>query len=241
MKLMIVRHAEPDYSIDSITPKGKTEAALLAQRLSKLDVKAFYVSPLGRAQDTAAYTLKVMNRTATTCEWLREFSPEIHFPGKNDTICWDWLPKDWTPEDRFYGLDSWADVDCMKHADAGAEYRRVNAELDQLLAQHGYVRKGRYYQAVQPNKDTIVLFCHFGLECVLLSHLLGISPMLLWHGFCAAPSSVTTLTTEERSDGIAYFRTSFFGDVSHLYAAGEEPSFAARFCEVHADFDPERD
>jgi len=56
--------------------------------------------------------------------------------------------------------------------------------------------------------------------------------MVLWHGLCAAPASVTTVVTEERRKGIASFRMSAFGDISHLYAAGREPSFAARFCET---------
>ena len=38
MKLMIVRHAEPDYSIDSLTPAGWEEAKILADRLCKLDI-----------------------------------------------------------------------------------------------------------------------------------------------------------------------------------------------------------
>ena len=58
MKILIVRHADPDYSIDSLTEKGKIEAELLSQRLTKLDIKDFYVSILGRARDTADYTLK---------------------------------------------------------------------------------------------------------------------------------------------------------------------------------------
>lgn len=57
MKLVFVRHAEPDYAHDSLTAKGRVEAELLARRLCQLDVKAFYVSPLGRAKATAAYTL----------------------------------------------------------------------------------------------------------------------------------------------------------------------------------------
>ena len=61
--------------------------------------------------------------------------------------------------------------------------------------------------------------------------------MILWHGFCAAPTSVTTLVTEERREGIAYFRMGSFGDISHLYAAGEEPAFAARFCETYDNLD----
>ena len=67
MKLLIVRHADPDYSIDSLTPAGWEEAALLARRLSRLEVAAFYVSPLGRAKDTASLTLKAMGRTAAEC------------------------------------------------------------------------------------------------------------------------------------------------------------------------------
>ena len=121
------------------------------------------------------------------------------------------------------------------------EYDWVCNELDKVLAKHGYEREGRLYKAVAPNEDTIVFFCHFGLESVLLSHLLNISPMQIWHGFCAAPTSVTTLVTEERAKGIAYFRMGCFGDTSHLWAAGVEPSFSARFCETYDNKDQRHD
>ena len=45
MKLLIVRHGDPDYTIDSLTPKGWKEVDYLSEKLAKLDVKAFYVSP----------------------------------------------------------------------------------------------------------------------------------------------------------------------------------------------------
>ena len=70
---------------------------------------------------------------------------------------------------------------------------------------------------------------------MLLSRLLDVSPMVLWHHACAAPSSVTTLVTEERRKGIALFRMSGFGDISHLNANNEKPSFQARFCETFDD------
>ena len=44
MKLIIIRHGDPDYSIDSLTETGWKEANLLATRISKLNVKAFYSS-----------------------------------------------------------------------------------------------------------------------------------------------------------------------------------------------------
>lgn len=242
MKLLIVRHADPDYTIDSLTPTGWKEAELLSNRLSGLDVKAFYVSPLGRAKDTASLTLKKMNREATVCDWLREFPPRIFRPDQEaETIAWDWLPADWTKDKRYYDKDIWCTTETMSAGHVGDEYRHVIEGFDRLLASHGYDREGAYYRAVHANTDTIILFCHFGLECVLLSHLLGISPMVLWHGTCAAPSSVTTLVTEERREGIACFRMSSFGDVSHLYAAGEQPSFAARFCETFENEDERHD
>lgn len=234
MKLLIVRHADPDYSVDSLTPTGWIEAELLSERLAKLDVKSFYVSPLGRAKDTASLTLKKMGREAQECEWLREFKVKINRPDKEDPIIpWDWLPADWTAEPRHFDRNDWCTTGIMREGHVDTEYQWVISQLDELLAHHGYEREKDCYRAVNANRDTVILFCHFGVECVLLSHLLNISPMALWHGACAAPSSVTTLVTEERRKGTASFRMSSFGDISHLYAAGREPSFIARFCETY--------
>ena len=48
-----------------------------------------------------------------------------------------------------------------------------------------------------------------------------------------AVEAVVDLVTEERRKGIASFRMSSFGDISHLYAHQEPPAFAARFCETY--------
>ena len=243
MKVLIVRHGDPDYSIDSLTEKGWKEARYLAEKLSQLDVKEFYVSPLGRAKDTASCTLQKMNRTAVEKEWLREFAPQIRRPDvmENKMIVWDWLPQDWMSEERFFQYDNWYQPKCMQEGKVKEEYDWIVNSFDELLAEHGYRREGHFYRAEQANNDTLVLFCHFGVGCVLLSHLLNISPMMLWHGCCAAPSSVTTVVTEERRKGIASFRMSSFGDVSHLYVKGEPPAFAARFCECYANDDERHD
>lgn len=242
MKLLIVRHADPDYSIDSLTETGWEEARLLVPRLEKLDIKAFYVSPLGRAQDTASLTLRAMGRTAKTLPWLREFGPGIQKPGEDHLTCvWDWLPDLWTSDPKNFDRNQWLRSENMAAYSLEEQVQWVYEELDALIASHGYVREGDFYRAVQPNEDTIVLFCHFGLECVLLSRLLNISPMVLWHGTCAAPSSVTSLVTEERRKGIACFRMNAFGDTSHLYAAGREPSFSARFCETYENMSQRHD
>lgn len=242
MKILIVRHGDPDYSIDSLTEKGWKEAEYLAERISKLDVKAFYVSPLGRAKDTASVTLKKMGRTAEEHAWLREFEGKAVRPDVgSEAIAWDWLPADWTADENYYRRDCWHTTEIMSAGNSKEEYDWVAQGLDEILKRHGYKRENDYYRVEEANNDTIVFFCHFGVECVMLSHLLGISPMILWHGFCAAPTSVTTINTEERRKGIALFRVSAFGDISHLYAADEEPAFAARFCECYDNEDERHD
>lgn len=235
MKLIIIRHGDPNYEIDSLTPKGWKEAEYLADRITKLDVRDFYVSPHGRAKDTASFTLERLGREATECKWLREFAPKIKRPDRPDDapVAWDWLPQDWTQEEAYYRYDQWYDTDIMREGHVKEEYEWVTASLDKLLAGYGYVREGHTYRVEKANDDTIVFFCHFGLGCVLIGHLIGVSPMVLWHGLCAAPTSVTTLTTEERRKGIASFRMSSYGDISHLYIKEEEPAFSARFCEMY--------
>lgn len=235
MRLIIIRHGDPDYSIDSLTEKGWKEAELLSERISKLDVKAFYCSPLGRAKDTASLTLKKMGREAEILDWLKEFyycQVKVPYYKDGTVICWDFLPSFFTKIDELYDKDKFKEIDFMAEGHYPELYKNVTDNLDAILEKHGYKRNGMYYDAVSPNRDTIVMFCHFGIECQLLGHLLGISPVVLAQNFCAAPSSVTILYTEEREKGIASFRCQSFGDVSHLYAGGEEPAFSARFCET---------
>ncbi len=242
MKLLIIRHGDPDYTTDSLTPKGVREAALLAGRIAPQEIAAYYVSPLGRARETASYTLQQCGRTAEVHDWMREFDCNILSEETGERrIPWDMLPQQWTNVPAYYDKDTWYHVPVMAEANMQAGIAQVQDGLDALLAKHGYVREGQVYRAVRPNEDTIALFCHFGVECVMLGHLLGISPMVLWHGFIAAPTSVTTVCTEERREGIASFRVSAFGDISHLTMGQEEPAFAGRFCETFGNTEQRHD
>lgn len=241
MKVLIIRHGDPDYEKDSLTEKGWREAALLAERIAPLPVKQYYVSPLGRARDTASLTLEKAGRTAEIMPWMREYDVLIQDENGMPRLAWDMLPADWTAEPAYYDKDKWTDVPVMQKAGMRDGIQAVYDGLDGILERHGYRRENGYYRVISPNEDTIVLFCHFGVECVMLSHLLGVSPMVLWHGMIAAPTSVTTICTEERRDGIASFRISAFGDISHLYSKGEPPAFAGRFCEMYSNAEQRHD
>lgn len=235
MRIIIVRHGDPDYEHDTLTSKGRREAALLAKRLGKEKIDYIYSSPLGRAKDTCAYTAKAhgLQDKVEIKDWLQEFNLPLTLPsGRKRDIPWDMLPDEWVDNEKMYHPKRWYEQDFYRECGISSRYQKVADGLDQVLADHGYVRDGETYRVEKSNRDTLVFFCHFGLEMVLLSHLCGISPIPLWHHFVALTSSVTTLYTEERRKGIALFRCAGFGDVGHLYEGDETPSFSARFCET---------
>ena len=234
MKLLLIRHGEPDYEEDALTEKGKREAAFLAERIAPMQVKNYYVSPLGRAMETAEATLQKAGRKAEVCPWLREFDiPIVDVSGVERPVPWNWMPEKWLSDPRFFSAEHWSENEVLEKAGVGPAYEKVISAFDALLSEHGYRREGAFYRAERANTDTLVFFTHFGLSCVLMSHLFNCSPMVLWHSLIMAPSSVTTICTEEREKGIAVFRAAAIGDVSHLAEYGEEPSPAGRFQEVY--------
>lgn len=243
MKLIFIRHGDPDYSIDSLTEKGWKEAHLLSERMKNVKAKRCFVSPLGRAKDTAKESLEKMNMEGEILDFLEEFPVRVHRPDRPNElkVSWDWLPEDWTKNDKFFSPDTWMEHEVFDEANIKERVDYINSSFESLLNELGYKKEGRLFKAVKANNDTYVFFCHFALQCVLLAYLLNASPMVLWHGLCAAPTSVTTVVTEERREGTAYFRMSSFGDISHLYVANEPPAFAARFCECFTNEDERHD
>lgn len=242
MRLIFVRHGEPDYSIDSLTEKGWREAELVGERLKAVDCKAVFCSPLGRARDTMKPYLEKTGKDFKICDWLREFAyKDVYFinpdTGKEDFI-WDFKPEFMERYPQFFDKDDWANVDFISKSNIKKVLDGVFFEFDKLLKNYGYERKGSYYKVTDENHDTLIFFCHFGIISMLLSHLFNTSPQIIAQNFIALPSSVTTLISEERNKGEAYFRCQQFGDISHLYKAGEAPSFAGRWCECFGD--PER-
>ena len=165
MNIYIVRHAEPDYSIDSLTEKGWREAALLGKRLEKITPAYYYVSPLGRAKDTASFTLRAAGASAEEMDWLREFDHgyRVVQRGHASGLAWDVLPADWAQEPVYYDPERWSDGPLYRDTTVRTAFDAVGHGLDALLAKHGYVRDGRLYRAERPNHDNLVLFCHFGV------------------------------------------------------------------------------
>ncbi len=236
MRILIIRHGDPNYEKDCLTEKGEKEAALLAERLKKEKIDYFYSSPLGRAYQTCLYTAKAMGREneVQILPWLREFNHPVEErkEEKGSPILWDMLPAFWTEREQMYQKD-WYKQDIFQKANLERFYFSLKDNVNALLLKHGYKKEGNIFKVENSNTDTIALFCHFGLEMVLLSALWDISPIPLLHFFVAAPTSVTVLHSEERRKGYASFRCASFGDTGHLYVGGETPSFSARFSETY--------
>ena len=233
MRIIFVRHAEPDYSIDSLTEKGVIEAQALNKRiLSWKGDFDYYCSPLGRAKLTCEIALTDTGAEAETLQWLREFDVPVTDSSGARRIPWDFMPSFWTADEDLLSYDRWTESDIMKTGDVAGEYEKVVSSLDALLEKYGYRRDGKLYRFEEHSDKTIVLFCHMGISFMLMGHLLNISPVCLLHGMCMLPSSLSVLQTEEREPGIASFRSTVIGDVSHLHLEGIPLSEMGYFAEV---------
>ena len=238
MRILIIRHGDPDYSIDSLTEKGWHEAHLLADRLVNEKIDDIYCSTFGRARDTAKETLERKKMTATYCEWLREINymkvDNPNEPGTEKSM-WDFMPRFFCNDELLHQKDAWKNDGLFDNTEITRQYDEICSALDGVLSKHGYKRHGNMYLTECGNHDTIAFFCHFGLGSILLSHLLNVSPFIMLQNTFLAPTSVTEIITEERIKGEASLRAQKIGDISHLYVANEPISFSGRFCECFED------
>ena len=209
MKIIFVRHGDPNYELDTLTPVGVEQAQALAEYLKDMPMDGIYSSPMGRAY-----------LTATTCypadkvvvhDWMKEFygNPVLE-DGTVMEVSWDFMPSYTAKHPELYDNNAYLDTLAIKSA--------------------GVVDK--YHHA-----KTIIIFCHLGLMSVLMSRLMNASYVLLAQHMCASPSSITVFATEEREQGIAQFRCLGYGTTPHLARKNLPNSFSARFCEIYLSDD----
>lgn len=247
MHLIFIRHGDPDYKNDNVTQKGKREVELLTERILKWNVEDFYVSSYGRAQATIAPALEKLGRNAETLDWLHEFDYRVTDPHtKKQRGAWDWLPRDFYSEKKYFSRSDWFKSKAMKSGNIELLASNVCSNFDSLLAQYDYTRLDKttpiyncfphitdeeagidtHLNAEQKDLDNrnLVFVCHLGVMFLIISHLTGLSPVQLWQGFFVAPTSVTVLGAEERVPGEVVFRVQQLGDIRHLTENGENAS-----------------
>ena len=236
MRIILIRHGDPDYQKDFLTDKGEREAACLAKWVKKLDpeVSAYYMSPLGRARETARVCLEPLEKTATILPWIEEYTGRTFNPRKGYVRhAWDFWPGDWTKDEKLFHEDTWLDSPLYDNESCREGYYKITDGFDELLASYGYQREGHIYRTNwedgKPYGGTIVIFCHMIATLTVIAHLTGIAAPLLWHGFYSTPTGVTVIQSEERERGTAWFRVRALGEAAHLLCEGEPISDSGFF------------
>ncbi len=163
MRLIFIRHGDPDYTIDNLTEKGKREVALLTDRVCKWEnITAFYTSPLGRAKATGAPSLEKLGRQATECPWLQEFYYPItvpkDYPDKSQVgtkrIAWDLLPDYYLTHKELLDNKKWIKSKLFKGSEIKEKYKEVCQGIDQILESYGYFRNEKgFYDVENPTPN----------------------------------------------------------------------------------------
>lgn len=223
MRLHIIRHGDPDYAADSLTERGRREAACLRSWVARERPDRAYCSPLGRARLTAELALEGSDLRATVEDWTAELR-SAHADGL-PTTWWD-VHGHLLRNPDYLAHRRWADLPHLAGTRAEAELARIAADSDAFLARLGFTRDGGHYRIGLPPWTSVAVFCHGGFGLCWLAHLLALPAPLVWAGFFLHTSSVTTLLFDQRAPGLATPRVLHLGDVGHLHAAGVEPSTA---------------
>ncbi|NOU85327.1 histidine phosphatase family protein [Paenibacillus sp. LMG 31460] len=218
MRIMIIRHAEPDYDNNTITQQGHLEAKALARRLRLEGVDRIYSSPLGRALHTMQYTAEATGIKPVIEPWMTELQGwYITEPKGTDRVAWN-VDGEWVRANRpLPSSEDWHQRHPFDKPDFYKNYEMLKTNADRFLLAHGYRREDGKYEIIQSNQERIAIFCHHGFGLAWLAHLLELPLSLVWTGFWLAPSSVTTILFEERTVRWAVPRCLGLGDVSHIY------------------------
>lgn len=224
MRIFIIRHADPDYANDTLTPVGHNQAQALAQYLQTLNISEIYASPYGRTQATAGYTASLLGLPIQTEPWARELDGtwikdlDQSFAGI-DPSRKSLEPKPIVEESLASGLG----IRRLLQPDPCRMQENmdiIRQGSDDFMRRQGFVHESDSYRVLWPNRKSIAIFTHMGVGLVWLSHLLNIPLMMTWSGFFLHPASVTTILMDERLPGSAIPRCTGLGDISHLCAAG---------------------
>lgn len=217
MRLYLIRHGDPDYTHDSLTPAGQRQAQALAEAgPARLDL--LLCSPLGRAQRTAAPLAAGRGLAVQTEPWLREMD-DVTVPHKTrpDLAVWNLgpevllrvPPENWTQAAPFQG------------SGLEARWQELCSGADRWLADLGLMRQGGGWHTCPETRlpEAVALTTHLGAGLALLAHLLGVCPAILWATSYLPPCSITTLLLEQQAEG-DHFRLIGMGNVGHLRRCG---------------------
>ena len=222
MRLIFVRHGEPDYQNDCLTANGKVQAKAVVKRLKDEDIKAIYSSPMGRARETASYTADDHKLEVQVLDFMHEIdwgdkadsSLKIPYEGHPWTIAYRVLT-DASGETEL-SISNWAEHPFFRDNRCMTFYDKISENFDEFLSKYGLARRNNFYECTEENNDTIALFAHGGSGAVMFSHILSLPfPFVLTtmpYGVCSV--SIVDFSAEQGEKVIP--RLELFNDMGHI-------------------------
>lgn len=183
MLLYIIRHGDPIYDPDSLTPKGHLQAQALAKRLALHGLDKIYVSPLKRAQQTAQPTCELLGLTPQVEEWASEHKAyadlSVEHPDGHRSWVFHQQRTNLKNNDTVNLGAEWYQAKCFDFPDKDFKkgYERIQNDADEFLRRQGYDRDGCVYRITRPNEERIALFCHPALNPNRIPHCPCQSPV----------------------------------------------------------------
>jgi probable phosphoglycerate mutase len=215
-----MRHGEPDYATDSLTPNGRKQAAALAERLCTHGFDEIYSSPLGRAIQTAQPTCERLGLSYKIEDWMSENTAWDELSVEDEAGARGWAFSCQNTKLLEYNQSDWYKNPVFSECkSARGGYQRITRSSDEFIARLGYKRDGRSYKIITPSVKRIAAFCHHGFGTAWLSHLLSVEPHIFWAGFDIAHSSVTILEFKNNPDGFTAPTCLCLSDISHIHKA----------------------
>ena len=216
MRIIFVRHGEPNYAKDCLTELGKLQAAACAARLKDEPITAVYSSTNGRAAETASYIAAPHGLTVESFDFMRELGWRML---EGEPLA-DGLPWNEVNEMVARGMNildpDWAEGEpfCRNYTTGRA--LAAAAAFDAFLEPFGYRREGSYYRVLRENTDTIVMASHGGSGTAVIAHLLGLPFTFLLATFHPAFTSVTILDLPAKVGKLVTPVVEIMNDAEHI-------------------------
>lgn len=215
MRIIFVRHGEPNYEKDCLTETGKKQAAAAAIRLEREGIEEIYASPQGRASQTAAYTAERLGLPVRTLDYMHEISwggPGIPQEGHPWTLS-DWMI---SREDFDFYREDWRQHPYFKGNAAVRYLDEISVKFDAFLREQGYRHEGARYYCETDRQKTIALFSHGGSGACVLSHLLALPFPYVCTVMPYEFTSVIILEFPVRKGEYVHPRIELFNDAAHI-------------------------
>lgn len=228
MLLFYIRHGDPVYDPDSLTPLGQRQAESVAHRLCLFGIDRVFVSSSNRAAETAQPMCDMLRLKPTVLDWAneshawRELSVEFA-PGRRHW-CYDdagFLALFADPEVRALG-PRWHEHPAFADRPSfGAAVRRMRTEADAWLATLGYRHDAATcaYLPEKPSDERVALFAHEGAGLLFLSTILDIPYPLFAPCFSMQHTGVTVVEFRDFG-GFCRPRVLQLSCDAHLYRDG---------------------